>query len=382
VSDDETLAWLALALCTDGRPDQWLALARACGGATATVAATDAELAEAGAATDAVAKLRAAWPEGASRVREDCRRLGIRVAALPSPDYPPALRAIADPPLTLFWRGAPPSACLPAVALVGARRSTGDGERVARQVAREAAAAGVVVVSGLARGIDGAAHRGALETGRTFAVLAGGLDHIYPGEHRSLAERLVEAGGTLLSEQPPGRRPVAWLFPFRNRVITGLAAATVVVEARLRSGSLASARHALEQGRDVFAVPGPIDSPLSEGTNRLLGQGAAPLCSTSDLGVVAGLQACVQKKYGKGFKKKYIHDINLSPDEALLLKRLVAGAATADELADASGFDGTRVLTLLTALELDGRIRREDHGRFRACSPSPSGPTLPFMLPQ
>ena len=237
---------------------------------------------------------------------------------------------------------------------------------MAGQVARDAASAGIVVVSGLARGVDAAAHRGAMETGRTAAVLAGGLDRIYPGEHRSLAERVVDGGGTLMSEQPPGCSPQPWLFPFRNRLVTGLASATVVVEARMRSGSLASARHALEQGREVFAVPGPVDSPLSEGTNRLLGQGAAPLCAGTDLGSVADLQACIDKLKPKRLKKMDLSKMDLSPDEAAILACLLADTATADDLCASTGLDGTRVLTLLTALELDGLIRREDHGRFCA----------------
>lgn len=364
--DFETLAWLTLALCAGGRPDQWLAPALALGSAAALVTAPDAVLAAAGASADAVARLRSLWPDPARRVRETCGRLGLRIAALPSPDYPESLRAIPDPPLVLFWRGAPPCTCRPAVAIVGARRCTQYGERVAGQVARDAASAGIVVVSGLARGVDAAAHRGAMEVGRTAAVLAGGLDHIYPGEHRSLAERLVAGGGTLLSEQPPGQRPLPWLFPFRNRLVTGLASATVVVEARVRSGSLASARHALEQGRDVFAVPGPVDSPLSEGTNRLLGQGAAPLCAGSDLGGVADLKAYIEKLKPKQLKKINLSEMDLSPDEGAILGPLLVAAATAEDLCAATGLDGTRVLTLLTALELDGLIRREENGRFRA----------------
>ena len=295
-----------------------------------------------------------------------CRRLGFGVAAKPAPEYPDALRKIADPPLVLFWRGVAPAACTPALAVVGARRCTDYGERTATSIGREAAESGIVVVSGLARGIDAAAHRGALETGRTAAVLAGGLDRVYPGEHRSLAERIVAAGGTLMSEQPPGIGPRPWLFPFRNRIITGLSEATIVVEAAARSGSLASARHALDQGREVLAVPGPIDSPQSEGTNRLLGQGAAPFCRTADLGAVAGLAMLVKKTSRKRLKNMMIPVDDLSPDEAAILTFVATGPATADDITIKTALDGTRVLALLTALELDGLVRREDHGRFRA----------------
>jgi DNA processing protein len=253
-----------------------------------------------------------------------------------------------------------------ALAVVGARRCTEYGERTARRIAREAAALGIVVVSGLARGVDAAAHRGALETGRTAAVLAGGLDRVYPGEHRSLADRVVEQGGFLLSEQPPGSRPLPWLFPFRNRIITGLCLATVVVEASQRSGSLASARHALDQGRDVFAVPGPIDSPSSEGSNGLLAQGAAPFCRTGDLRSVNGFSKAVEKSSRNNIENIEYSLTLLEPDQAAILVAIRAGVATPDEICATTALDGTRVLTLLTALELDGLIRREAHGRFRA----------------
>jgi DNA processing protein len=366
VEDEETKAWLALALCATGRPDEWLALARRAGGAPRVVAATDDELVALGASSEAVARLRDAWPRQSDRLLERCRRLAIRVAAIDGPGYPAVLAGIPNPPLVLFWRGAEPESCAPAVAVVGARRSTDYGERTAHRIGREAAEAGAVVVSGLARGIDAAAHRGALETGRTAAVLAGGLDQIYPGEHTSLADRIAGSGGFLLSEQPPGNRPRRGLFPYRNRLITGLCQALVVVEASMRSGSLASARHALDQGRDVFAVPGPIDSPLSEGANSLLAQGAAPFCRTRDLAAVRGWSGLFQKPQRKSSEMKEFLTETLGPESASVLAAIEAGATTPDEIAAATRLDGTRVLTQLTALELDGLVRREAHGRFRA----------------
>lgn len=361
----QNAAWLALALCSSGRPDAWLSLAHALGGPLQVVTASDQALAERQVGPAAVALLRAAWPSRAVNLVEKCARLGIGVAPLGSADYPSALADIKDPPLVLFWRGAPPSVLSICLAVVGARRCTDYGERTAAWIGREAAGVGIVVLSGLARGIDAAAHRGALESGQTAAVLAGGLDRIYPGEHRSLADRIVGAGGSLLSEQPPGVRPLPWLFPFRNRIITGLSLATVVVEASVRSGSLASARHALDQGREVFAVPGPIDSPVSAGTNRLLGEGAAPFCRIDDLAAVAGFSKLVKLPRSKSLKNKGIDELGLSPESAAVLRLIEAGKATADEIEAATALDGTRVLALLTALELDGLIRREAHGRFR-----------------
>jgi DNA processing protein len=366
VDDDETRAWLALALCSRGRPDAWLALARVCGGALAAVQADDAALAAHGVSSEALSALRPAWQSRSARVMERCRRLGIQIAAHQSATYPIALSSIVDPPLAVFWRGADPTSCSPALAVVGARRCTEYGERTAAKIGRETAAAGIVVVSGLARGIDAAAHRGALETGRTAAVLAGGLDRIYPREHTSLADRILTAGGCLLSEQPPGISPRPWLFPFRNRIITGLSLATVVVEASMRSGSLASARHALDQGRDVFAVPGPIDSACSEGSNNLLTQGAAPFCRTADLAAVTGLSKLLERKERERSQRMELPLVEIGPDEAAVLTAVRAGSATSDEIRAVTSLDGTRVLALLTALELDGLIRREAHGRFRA----------------
>ena len=206
----------------------------------------------------------------------------IRALPVTSPGYPMSLRVIADPPLLLFFRGQRPDWQQPAVALVGARAATQYGRAVATELAQDLSSRGVVVVSGLARGIDAAAHEGALESGTTWAVLGCGPDRIYPREHRKLAEA-IEASGTVLSELPPGRPPAAPHFPLRNRIISGLVKAVVVVEARLRSGSLITARHALQQGRDVMVVPGSIHSPTSAGTNSLLRDGARPVLGIEDI---------------------------------------------------------------------------------------------------
>jgi DNA processing protein len=366
VHEDETRAWLALALCARGRPDAWLALAQSFGSALATVTASDDELASRGASAKAIALLRDAWEQRSAKTLEHCRRLALHVSALGSEEYPAVLAEIPSPPLVVFRRGSDPRAYTNALAVVGSRRSTEYGERTATRLGREAAAAGILVVSGLARGIDAAAHRGALEMGRTGAVLAGGLDAIYPSEHTSLAARIVEEGGWIVSEQPPGVRPLPALFPYRNRLITGLCQATVVVEAGIRSGSLASARHAADQGRDVFTVPGPIDSPWSEGSNWLLSQGATPLCRISDLAAVRGWQGLFRKGRANPRKNKELLTGGLDPEMATVLLAIEAGAATSDEIAGTTGLDGTTVLTHLTALELDGLVLREAHGRFRA----------------
>lgn len=211
----------------------------------------------------------------------------LRVVRLGEPDYPPLLAASPDPPEVLYVRGRLEAA--EGLAIVGSRRPTPYGRRMARRLALAAAGTPTAggrlsVVSGLARGIDSEAHRAALEAGGlTCAVLGSGLDRVYPPENERLAEELVEAGGCLLSELPPGAPPLPGHFPRRDRIIAGLAWAAVVVEGREGSGALITARCALEAGREVLAVPGPADSELSAAPHRLLREGAAPACSMADV---------------------------------------------------------------------------------------------------
>ncbi len=198
-------------------------------------------------------------------------------------DYPAPLAAIPDPPLILYVRGALTKADAQAVAVVGSRHCSSYGRRVAERMAADLVRAGFTVVSGLARGIDGLAHRAALDAGgRTLAVLAGGLARIYPPEHDELAQQVASAGA-LLSEASMTMEPMAGMFPQRNRIISGLCRAVVVVEAGERSGTLITVRHAAEQGREVFAVPGQVDNPYSAGTLQLLRQGTKLVRSAADV---------------------------------------------------------------------------------------------------
>ncbi len=204
-------------------------------------------------------------------------------AVLREKDYPDLLRSLPERPEKLYALGFPPDGT-PALALVGSRRPSAYGRRMARALAREAAARGLAVVSGLAAGIDAEAHAGALEAGgKTWAVLGSGLDRIYPEENKPLARRIVESGGCLLSEFEPGTPPLPGNFPRRNRIVAGLCWGAVVVEGRAKSGSLITARLALAQGREVFAVPGPADSPLSEAPYLLMREGAKPVRCLDDL---------------------------------------------------------------------------------------------------
>src|SRR5216110_1357379 len=253
-----------------------------------------------------------------------------RIRNLRRAEVPELLRQIHDPPQALFLRGGGDVELLaePAVAVVGARACSSYGGQVARLLGRELAAAGVVVVSGLARGIDGEAHRGALETdGHTVAVLGCGIDRDYPAAHAQLARQIAERA-LVVSEYEPGVEPAPWRFPARNRIIAGLCAATVVVEARERSGALITADFALEDGREVFAVPGETTSVLSAGTNDLLRLGATPLTAAADVLESLGIAAEAPPRP------------EIGATAAALLARL---PATADELVRSGGLTAADV---------------------------------------
>lgn len=286
-------------------------------------------------------------------------RRGLRWLPRSSPAFPRSLAAIFDTPAGLFLRGAAEPSLLerPAVAVVGARSCSGYGAEVARMLGRELAACGLVVVSGLARGVDGHAHRGALDAGgHTVAVLGCGIDRDYPAAHAELALR-IGARGLVVSEYAPGVEPAPWRFPARNRIIAGLAQATVVVEARERSGALITADLALEEGREVFAVPGEITSSLSAGSNRLLRSGAIPLTTVADVLEVFGLQPEAPPPLPE-----------LSEAAAQVLARLELEPAGADGIARALGLDAGAVAAILTELELSGTVSERD-GFFRLARP-------------
>jgi len=271
---------------------------------------------------------------------------GLRWTGRREPGFPPLLAAIHDPPPGLFLRGAGGADLLSrtAVAIVGARSCSPYGSQVARTCARELSAAGLVVISGLARGIDGEAHRGALEAGGiTLAVLGCGIDRDYPASHRELAARICDQG-VIVSEYAPGVEPAPWRFPARNRIVAGLARATVVVEARERSGALITADFALEQGREVFAVPGEITSALSAGTNDLLRQGAAPLLAARDVLFALGLEP----------EARAVPPVSGAAGAVLAV--LADGARDADEVGRLVDLRGSDVAAALVELELAGLV--------------------------
>jgi DNA processing protein len=270
--------------------------------------------------------------------------------------FPKRLKAIFDPPSSLYFRGSGSPELLDrrAVAVVGARSCSSYGAQVARMLGRELAAAGLLVISGLARGIDGEAHRGALSGGgRTVGVLGCGIDRDYPAAHASLSRRM-EDGGLVVSEYEPGVEPAPWRFPARNRIIAGLSEAVVVVEARERSGALITADFALEEGREVFAVPGEITSSLSVGTNALLKLGATPLTGVDDVLDALGVEPAIETEDP---------DVSEAAQKVLVLVR--DAPAGADELTARAALDAGALSVALTELELAGLVSAAD-GVYRA----------------
>ena len=318
------------------------------------------------------------------------RSLGARVIGASDPEMPPRLQAIPDAPEVLFLRGDPGALSAPQIAIVGSRRATPAGAGIARRLAGELAARGLVVTSGLAQGIDAEAHCGALDAGgKTVAVLGSALDRVYPAGHRPLAERIA-GQGAVVSEFPFGARPAPWNFPWRNRIISGLSLGVLVVEAAGRSGSLVTARLAADQGREVFAVPGSILNPLAAGCHRLLKDGAKLVERVEDVleelppaelaalaseagrdrpnggggsgpGAPGGHEGGEGEGEGEGPPAP-------GTDEAAVLDRLGYEPASAETLARRAGLAPEQVYPILLTLELGGSVRRDPAGRYmRVC---------------
>jgi len=277
-------------------------------------------------------------------------KLGIKAVFYSGAGYPGILMDIPDPPAVLFYRGKySPSELSPAIAVIGSRRCSLYGRKTARKISMELSRSGVCVVSGLARGIDGEAHRGALDGGSpTAAVMGGGLDTMYPPEHASLAERVAEHG-CLISEYPPGAKPAKYTFPERNRIISGLSRAVVVVEAGERSGTMITVATALDQGRDVFAVPGDITRSSTRGSNRLLRDGAGIVLSPEELADELG------------FKSAHLP---AAPVSDPILASLAGKHTTARQLSLDLGQDTSTVNTRLLELELQGLVIRIPGGFY------------------
>ncbi len=283
----------------------------------------------------------------------------IHLLPAPDPRFPTALLAIPDCPSELWYIGRLDALEAPAVAIVGSRAASAVALEMSTRLASDLARRGVTIVSGLARGVDSAAHRGAMAQGRTVAVLGSGPDVIYPPEHRDLA-RAIAVDGLVLSEYPPGTAPHAGQFPMRNRIISGLSRAIVVIEAHERSGSLITARCALQQGRDVMAVPGNPLTGRSRGAHALIRDGAKIVECADDILEELGLVPLASG----GASANPTQLVSTSCGDSILAGMEPGEAYDLDGLSHQSGLDGARLLPRLLDLELRGLVRRVGGGRF------------------
>jgi DNA processing protein len=296
---------------------------------------------------------------------------GRALVAVDDPRYPAQLAAVPGCPPALFVEGDPALLSRPQVAIVGSRAATAAGRETAFEFAARLAAHGFAITSGLAVGIDAAAHRGALAAaGVTIAVCGTGLDRVYPAEHHELAGRIA-AAGALVSEFPTGTPPQAYNFPRRNRLISGLARGVLVIEAAARSGSLITARLAGEQGREVMAVPGSIHNPLARGCHRLIKDGAALVETVDDvlaaLGL-SGLAGCAKPAVEMSNVAENPNDV-LDSDAEMLLNALGFEPAHLDRLVERTGLAAQSVISKLQLLELEGRVESLAGGRYSRTSP-------------
>jgi DNA processing protein len=361
LTDAQRLDWLRLIRSENIGPRTFRALLNHYGGAGAALAALP-DLARRGGAERPG---RICTVEEAAREMAAARRKGIALVALGEPDYPARLRMIDDAPPLLAVHGNAEALTRPMIAIVGSRNASGAGAKFAGRLAQDLGGAGLVIVSGLARGIDAAAHQASLETG-TIAVLAGGHDHIYPPEHVGLAERILAQGATV-SEMPLTWEPRARDFPRRNRLISGLSVGVVIVEAARRSGSLITARMAGEQGREVFAVPGSPLDPRAEGTNGLLKNGVTLVTEADDvlsvirpiLGQPLDVSAEEPARDTTGSAGEPSQD-----ERRRIVDLLGPTPVDIDDLVRLSGASPSAVRVVLLELELAGRIERQAGGRI------------------
>ena len=356
LNDAERLAWLRLARSAHVGPRTFRELLRLYGSAEAALDALPG-LSRRGGDRD----FRVFGHDQAKREMAAAARSGIQLTALHEPDYPPLLRETVAPPPLIGIRGLVDALHRPAVALVGARNASIPGLKMAGLLARGLAESGFVTVSGLARGIDTAVHRASL-AGGTVAVLAGGHDRIYPPENEPLLEQIL-ATGCAISEMPVGHEPRAKDFPRRNRLIAGLSLGLVVVEAAERSGSLISARLALEENREVFAVPGSPLDPRAAGTNRLLKQGAVLVTGVEDVtGVLAPLVAMGPQRLGAEEQDRPAPVEPADDQRARVLDLLGPVPVAVDDIVRQAGLSVATVRIVLLELELAGRVWRDPAG--------------------
>jgi DNA processing protein len=373
LKDEERLDWLQLIRSDNVGPVTFHALIAKFGTASHALAALP-DLVRGNSGKRAV---RLAKREVAEREMAAAGKYGARLIAACEPDYPEALAALPDAPPIIAVHGRAELLAGPCVGIVGARNGSTNGRRFASQLAGDLGAAGLTIVSGLARGIDTAAHEGSLASG-TVAVIAGGVDVVYPPENGPLMARIAGEGGAVVAEQPFGLKPQARHFPYRNRVISGLSRALVVVEATLKSGSLITARLAAEQGRDVLAVPGSPLDPRSAGTNGLIRDGATLITGAADVMAALGPldSPFEQNQRVKTPSRIGISAFSQAPQEvegtldsvsdlpSKILELLGFSPTTIDELARRAHVSPAALSSAILELELAGRVERQPGGQI------------------
>ncbi|MBI2844536.1 MAG: DNA-protecting protein DprA [Armatimonadetes bacterium] len=324
------------------------------GGPEAIFAAKESELRSVEGLTGrAVEKLLAPEPADLDSTLSALTDSGIKFVSVRDPEYPSNLRQIYDPPVVLYVRGELRESERFSIAIVGSRRASIYGKSIAERIAKDLADRGLSIVSGGARGIDAAAHNGALSVGgHTVAVLGCGIDVPYPSEHKALFDKIAESGA-VISEFPPGTKPEAWRFPTRNRIISGLCVGVLVVQAPIDSGALITARFAAEQGRDVFALPGNVDDIRNQGSHSLIKDGAALIESATDILEHLGVSAEAEHK-----PQLALQFSSLSADERRLVDLLSLQPKHVDQIIHESEMSAPSVTGTLTLLEMKGIVKR------------------------
>lgn len=350
--DDEKLCWLAFSAFEGVGPKRFALLKNYFGTAKKAWEAKKTELLEVGLGpklTSEIIEFRKVFNPRSYFLR--FREKGIGLIFIDEGNYPENLKKIDNPPFVLYVKGEIKPEDELALAVVGTRLMTGYGGQVTESLVTELVAAGLTIVSGLARGVDSMAHRATLKAGgRTVGVLACGLDLCYPPENESLVEEIAAGQGAVISEFPLGMVAVPGNFPARNRIISGLSLGTVVVEGDKKSGALITARHAAEQGREVFAIPGPVTSRLSAGPANLIKMGAKLVFETSD--ILEELKIESRVKYQES--RKILPE---SPEEEMVLSLIKDEAKHIDEIVRESGFDTAKVASIMSLMEIKGKVR-------------------------
>lgn len=370
---DRAEAWLALILAPGLGARSFSSLLEFFGEPLAWTEASDQDLAAAGLSAGQIRALRQPDPAQMSRCQEWLAAEHHHLIGLDDAYYPPLLKQIADPPPALFVAGALECLLKPQLAIVGSRNASAGGLAHARDFSATLASSGLIITSGLAAGIDAAAHSACLETGgQTIAVTGTGLDRVYPARHRELAHRIV-AQGAMISQFPPGTEPRPGHFPVRNRIISGMSLGTLVVEAGLHSGSLITARLAAEQGREVFAIPGSVHNPLARGCHRLIREGAKLVETAAEVAeelrplagqLASALSELLARSKPALDSRPDAPHLSVDPEYARLLAAVGYDPTSVDVIIARSQLTTAAVSSMLLMLELEGHVAAHPGGRY------------------